>query len=61
MDGLEKEMGTMKEDLRSIKNYLLELREWTRLRDEKEESQSRGKGKITTMENSNSGDSGNYD
>lgn len=61
MEGLEKEMGTIKEDLGNIKYYLLELRELMRLKDGNEASQSPDKGKIAMAENSNNGENRVYD
>ncbi|KAJ0011154.1 hypothetical protein Pint_33647 [Pistacia integerrima] len=41
----EKEMGSVKEELVSIKGYLFELREWMRLKEEREASISRDKAR----------------
>ncbi|XP_031263269.1 uncharacterized protein LOC116121451 [Pistacia vera] len=59
MEGMEKEMGTvrgdlmsLKEDMGKLKDYLLELKEWMRIKDEKEASHSSGKSKMTEVEKS---------
>lgn len=55
IEGLEREMGTFKEDLGNLKEYLLEMRELMRLRDEKEDARNREKETTATAENSNGG------